>query len=115
MTGPAGGPGPARSGQSDPGLAAERTSLAWFRMGLALIGIPSAVMAYTAGHAWVAFGAAALAAVLGMGMLTVSVRRQRAGPNMVERGDLRLATGQVAATAAAVLLLAVASLDLVLA
>jgi hypothetical protein len=112
---PAAGTSSPSSGPSDPGLAAERTSLAWFRMGLALIGLPSAVMGYSAGHAWVAFGAAALAGALGLAILSLSVRRQRAGPNMVEQGDLRLPTDQVVATGGAVLLLALASFDLLLA
>lgn len=108
-----GSPGP--TGPSDPGLAAERTSLAWARIGLTLIGIPSAVMAYAVGHEWVAFGAAALAATLGLGTLTLSLRRQRASAGMVERGDLSLASSRVVVTGAATMLLAVAALDLVLA
>ncbi len=110
MTGPA---VPGR-GVSDPGLAGERTSLAWARMGMTLLAVPSGVLAYSAGHAWVAFGAAAVAAILGMGLLVVSVRRQRATPGMVERGSLQLAQRQVLLTTGCVLMLAVASVDLVL-
>lgn len=105
---------PGWSGPSDPGLAAERTSLAWARIGLTLIGIPSAVMAYAVGHEWVAFGAAAMAAALGLGTLTLSLRRQRATAGTLERGDLSLASSRVVVTAAATVLLAVAALDLVL-
>lgn len=83
-------------------------------MGLTLIGIPSAVMAYAAGHAWVAFGAAALASVMGLGTLTLSLRRPRAEPGMLELGALPIATRRVLATGAATILLAVAALDLVL-
>jgi hypothetical protein len=112
-------PGPADPGQrvpgiSDPGLAGERTSLAWARMGMTLLGVPSAVLAYSAGHAVVAFVAACAAAVLGMGLLAISVRRQRAMPGMVERGSVQLARWQVMLTTGCVLLLAVASIDLVL-
>ena len=35
-----------REGPSDVGLAGERTTLAWTRLGLALLGIPAAIMAY---------------------------------------------------------------------
>lgn len=116
---PTGHPGPADSGPraagvSDPGLAGERTSLAWARMGMTLLGVPSAVLAYSAGHAAVAFVAAGAAAVLGMGLLAISVRRQRAMPGMVERGSVQLARWQVILTTGCVLLLAVASIDLVL-
>jgi len=101
-------------GPSDPGLAAERTSLAWTRMGLTLVGLPSAVMAYSAGHRWVAFSAGAVAAVLGLVLMTLSLRRRRADPGMVEEGSLRTASEQVVVTAVAVLVLAVAGLDFVL-
>jgi uncharacterized membrane protein YidH (DUF202 family) len=100
---------------SDPGLAGERTSLAWARTGMALLGVPAAVLAYAAGHAWVAFTAAAVAALLGLGLLVASVRRQRAMPGMVERGSVPLAHRQVLLTAACVLLLTIAAIDLVLA
>jgi uncharacterized membrane protein YidH (DUF202 family) len=104
---PAGGP-------SDPGLAGERTSLAWARMGLTLVGVPSALMAYSAGHEWVAFGASAVAAALGLLTLSLSLRVRRAHSGMVDRGSLRTAAEQVIVTAAAVVLLAIAALDVVL-
>lgn len=84
-------------------------------MGLTLLGLPSAILAYSAGHAWVAFGAAVAAALLGVGLLVTSLRRQRALPGMVERGGLAIAERQVLLTTACVLFLAVAGLDLVLA
>jgi len=83
-------------------------------MGMTLLGVPSAVLAYAAGHAWVATLAAAVAALLGMGLLVVSVRRQRAMPGMVERGAVELARWQVLLTTGCVLLLTLAGLDLVL-
>lgn len=101
-------------GPSDPGLAAERTSLAWTRIGLTLFGLPGAIMAYAAGNAWVAFGAAALAAALGLTTLTLSLRRRRAHPGMVAHGGLAPAGLAVAVTGTSVVLLAVAALDLVL-
>ena len=89
--------------------------LAWARMGLTLVGVPSALMAYSAGHQWVAFGASALAACLGLFLLTLSLRTQRTRPSMVEHGDLRTASERIIVTAAAVGMLSIAGLDLVLA
>jgi uncharacterized membrane protein YidH (DUF202 family) len=105
---------PAPPGPSDSGLAAERTTLAWTRMGLTLIGIPSAIMANAAGHTWIAFGAAALAAALGLTTLVMSLRQQRAAPGMVAVGHVQVAAREVVVTGASTLLLAVAALDLVL-
>lgn len=108
------GAAPGVPGNSDPGLAGERTSLAWARMGMTLMAVPSGVLAYSVGHALVAALAAAAAAVLGMGLLVVSVRRQRVAPGQLRPGSVPLAQRQVLLTTGCVLLLAVASIDLVL-
>ncbi len=100
-------------GPSDAGLAGERTTLAWARIGLSLLALPSGLLAYAAGRDWLAAGAAAFAAALGMGVLTVSLRRQRAAAGMVERGSLVLASEQVILTGASVLLLTISCLVLV--
>lgn len=57
---------------SDPGLAGERTSLAWSRMGMSLLALPGAVAAYAAQHSLISACAAALAGVLGLALLTIS-------------------------------------------
>ena len=50
--------GASPSRPSDAGLAGERTTLAWTRLGLALLGIPAGVLAYAAGRSLLAFAAA---------------------------------------------------------
>ena len=100
-------------GPSDPGLAAERTSLAWARMGLSLLAIPSAMAAYASSRNLVATVAAGWAGVLGLALLTLSVRRHRAAPGMVESRELRPAIEQVILTAGSALLLNLAGLILV--
>ena len=72
------------SGPSDPGLAGERTTLAWARMGLTLLGVPAALLAYASGRNELAVAAAAVAMVLGLGVLVGSVRRQRVEPGLLQ-------------------------------
>lgn len=102
-------------GPSDPGLAGERTSLAWTRMGLALLGIPSIVVAFAQEQYLLASCAAGLALIFGLLLLVTSLRRQRAGPGFVERGGPHLAAQQVLLTVACVLLLCAAGMVLVVA
>jgi hypothetical protein len=83
-------------------------------MGMTLLGIPSAVMAYAAGRDLLAGFAAGLAAGLGLALLLVSLRRQRASPGMVQLRSLQLASAQVVLTAVSVLSLSVAGALLVL-
>ncbi len=73
---------------SDVGLAGERTTLAWTRMGLTLLGVPSAVLAYAVGRNELAIAAAASALALGLGVLVVSLRRQRTEPERIAEGTL---------------------------
>ncbi len=101
------------AGITDDGLAGERTSLAWARMGLTLLGLASAILAASTGRAWIAFGAALLALALGLVVLWLSVRRRRGGPGMVQRGVVSLASLQVVATTAGALALAVAALEII--
>lgn len=108
-----GAPGPWHPGPSDPGLAGERTSLAWARMGMSLLAFPSAVLAYAAGRSGLALAAAALSAALGLGVLTISLRRHRAAPGMVATRSLRLANEEVLLTGGSVLALGVSALLLV--
>jgi uncharacterized membrane protein YidH (DUF202 family) len=99
---------------SDPGLAGERTSLAWLRLGLALLGVPIAMVAYYTQGSALAVSAAAVAAVLGLGILVSSVRTQRVAPGSLVEGSIRPPVGRVALTGTCVLLLAVAAAALVI-
>jgi uncharacterized membrane protein YidH (DUF202 family) len=106
----------ATTGPSDPGLAGERTSLAWARIGLSLLAIPATLLAYTGrGDLRVAMAAAALAVAVGLGLLTASLRRQRAEQGMRGAKAPMLASRQVLLSAATVLLICAAAMDLVLA
>ncbi|MCU0262662.1 MAG: DUF202 domain-containing protein [Candidatus Nanopelagicales bacterium] len=102
-------------GPSDPGLAGERTTLAWARMGLTLLGIPAALLAYASGRNELAVAAAAIAMVLGLGVLVGSVRRQRVEPGVIPSGSLVPAARLIILTGACVLMLNVAGGILVLA
>lgn len=116
-TSPAGPEPPPREEQSRPsdaGLAGERTMLAWSRLGMTLLGLPSALFAYAATQHVLAAAAAAVAAVAGLSLLTLSVRRQRVTPGFVVAAETPLAVGQVALTAVCVLGLAATSLVLVI-
>jgi uncharacterized membrane protein YidH (DUF202 family) len=103
------------SGPSDPGLAGERTTLAWARIGLSLLAVPSGLFAYAVGQEVVpALLAAAFAAGVGLALLVVSLRRQRAAAGMVQRRDRVLAAGQVTLAATTVILIDVTGLLLIL-
>lgn len=104
-----------RTGPSDPGMAGERTMLAWSRLGMSLLSLPTALFAFTAARDVIASAASVVAAVLGLVLLTLSLRRQRVSPGIVAAGrGAPLATMQVLVTSGCVLMLAVASLVLVL-
>lgn len=105
--------GASPSRPSDVGLAGERTTLAWTRLGLTLLGIPAAVLAYAAGRSLLAFVAAIVAMVLGLVVLVVSLRRQRTDPAHVADGTLTPAASLVVATGACVVMLGVSSAFLV--
>lgn len=100
---------------ADPGLAVERTQLAWTRIGLTLIGAPSALAAYASrANVPLAAGAAVLALVTGLSLLVASLRRDRVPREARSATSSVLAAGQVLATAATVLLLCASGLLLVL-
>jgi uncharacterized membrane protein YidH (DUF202 family) len=101
-------------GPSDPGLAGERTTLAWTRMGLTLLGIPAALLAYSSGRNELAVVAAAVAMVLGLGVLVGSVRRQRVEPGVIPSGSLVPAARLILLTGACVLMLNISGGILVL-
>lgn len=84
-------------------------------MGLTLIGLPSAVLAYAHGRdSGVAVVAASGAMLTGLAILTLSLRRQRAGPGMVDTHESVLAMPLVLLTTLCALLLEVAGIVLVL-
>lgn len=97
---------------SDVGLAGERTSLAWSRIGMSLLAVPSAMLGWSVHHSWVASAAAAFAALLGLAILTLSLRRQRVDPEQFGAGTVRVAAEEVILAGAAVVLLGVAGLVL---
>ncbi len=105
--------GASPSRPSDVGLAGERTTLAWTRLGLTLLGLPSAVLAYAVGRNALAIVAAAAALALGLLVLVVSLRRQRTEPERIAQGVLFPAANLIVVTCACVMLLALSSMLLV--
>lgn len=102
-------------GRSDDGLAGERTSLAWTRIGLTLVAVPTGLAAYSAGASLaVSLVAATLAAGVGLWLLVRSLRAPRAEPDMVGRRLPVVAGQRVMLATATVVLIGVASLALVL-
>lgn len=100
---------------SDPGLAGERTSLAWTRVGLAMLAVPAGLVTYALGRDQaLTFALAAGALLAGIGVLVLSLRRQRVAAGMVERRDPVLAARMVLAAGATVLLVDAAGVVLVL-
>lgn len=97
------------AGPSDVGLPAERTALAWVRMGMSLLALPGALLAYAVSRDLVASVAAATAAVLGLALLMISLP----APSQVREAH-RPATTRVILTGGAALLISVAALALVL-
>lgn len=105
----------ALAGPSDPGLAGERTSLAWTRIGLSLLAVPAALVTYALGRDQVlTLALAAAALVAGLTVLVLSLRRQRAPVGMVQRRDPVLAARMVLAAGATVVLVDAAGVVLVL-
>ncbi|MGB7981451.1 MAG: DUF202 domain-containing protein [Candidatus Nanopelagicales bacterium] len=99
---------------SDTGLAGERTTLAWSRMGLSLLSIPTALLAYSTGRTTFAASAASVAFLLGLVMLVVSLRRQRVDPDAILSGRLGPAGTLVLLTGASVLMLEISAVILIL-
>lgn len=95
-------------------MAGERTTLAWVRMGMTLLGVPAAVLVFARERSWLATFAAVLALGVGLVVLVAALRRQRAAAGMVERGGPHLAAEQVLLTVICVLLLCGAALMLVI-
>jgi uncharacterized membrane protein YidH (DUF202 family) len=103
-------------GRSDAGLAGERTSLAWTRIGLTIVAVPTGLAAYAAGTSLtVALVSATLAAGVGLWLLVTSLRTPRAEPDMVGRKAVVVDAQRVLLATTTVVLIAVASLALVLA
>lgn len=83
-------------------------------MGLTLLGIPSGMLAFSAGRNWLAFAGAGIAAVLGLGVLVGSLRRQRVAPDVIPAGSLAPAAAMILLTGACAVVLSVTGLVLLL-
>ena len=104
-----------RVGPSDAGLAGERTSLAWTRIGLSLVAVPTGLAAYAVGRPLaLTLTTSVLAAVTGLALLVRSLRRPRAGADMVAQRAVLVDPTRVVLAATTVVLLGAASLALVL-
>ncbi|MGA7688722.1 MAG: DUF202 domain-containing protein [Jiangellales bacterium] len=108
-------PPPRRPPRSDAGLAGERTSLAWTRIGLTLVAVPTGLAAYSASASLaVTLVSATLAAAVGLWLLVRSLRAARAAPNMVDRRLMVVDGQRVVLATATVVLIGVAAFTLVL-
>lgn len=104
-----------RVGPSDAGLAGERTSLAWTRIGLSLVAVPTGLAAYAIGRPLaLTLTASLVAAATGLALLVRSLRRPRAGADMVAQRAVLVDPTRVVLAATTVVLLGTASLALVL-
>jgi uncharacterized membrane protein YidH (DUF202 family) len=102
-------------GPSDVGLAGERTSLAWSRLAMALLAVPTGLVGYAYGQGLgAALVLAAAAAVAGLVLLVVSLRRPRTPAAMLSSQQSVLAARQVVLAAVTVVLVALAALAVVL-
>lgn len=97
------------AGTPDVGLPAERTALAWVRMGMSLLAVPGALLSLAAGRGWVAVAAAGVAAMLGLALLMVSLP----APSQMQQAH-QPATARVLLTGGSVLLIAVSAVALIL-
>ncbi len=105
---------PRSTDRTDVGLAGERTSLAWTRIGLSLVAVPAGLAAYAVGRPLaLTVVTASLAAVVGLLLLVRSLRRPRAGAQMVERRTSVLDPTRVMLAAITIVLIGVASFALV--
>jgi hypothetical protein len=84
-------------------------------MGLTLLGLPAALLAYASGRNELAVVAAAVAMGLGLAVLVGSVRRQRVEPGVIASGSLVPPATLILLTAASVLMLNLTAVVLVLA
>jgi uncharacterized membrane protein YidH (DUF202 family) len=107
--------GPSPPGPSDVGLAGERTALAWSRLAMALLALPTGLFGYSSARGSVpALVLAAAAAASGLVLLVVSLRRPRTPAAMLTAQQSVLAARQVVLAAVTVVLVALATLALVL-
>ncbi len=103
------------TGPSDVGLAGERTSLAWSRLAMALLAVPTGLVGYSYRQGLApALLLAAAAAVAGLVLLVLSLRRPRTPAAMLSATTSVLAARQVVLAAVTVVLVALAALAVVL-
>jgi hypothetical protein len=104
------------AGPSDAGLGGERTTLAWSRLGMALLALPAGLVAHAAAFGLVpALVVASVAAAAGLTLLVMSLRRQRAPAAMLAVGEPVVAARQVVLAGATVSTLGLAALLVLLA
>lgn len=102
-------------GQSDIGLSGERTSLAWTRIGLALVAVPAGLAAYSVqASLLISTVASTLATAAGLLLLVSSLRAPRAETDMVGQRLSVVDGRRVLLAGVVVVLIGVASLALVL-
>jgi hypothetical protein len=107
--------GASDGGPSDVGLAGERTALAWSRLAMALLAVPTGLLGYAYGRGLgVALLLATAAAGAGLVLLVLSLRRPRAPATMLTAEQSVLAARQVVLATVTVVLVGLAALGVVL-